>query len=381
MILSPTTNATPLPEADAILSVLAGGAWQPGPGVNRDRLCTFAASQGVAGLLFEVLKAGGTPEIPACLERAYYAAAARNTLHIHALARLEKALAGSGVQVMALKGAALLFSAYPDPGLRPMEDLDLLVRPEDRTRFATLLAGLGYRAHPDRSNLFSDEVVRLDIHCHALNADRVPGRTGLLPAGMAPLWELSLPLGQGHRNIVRPCDADLTLLLCQHALKHSYARLIWLVDIHRMLYRPDAAFFRDLARRARELSQEKPLAYSLYIIRDFFRFSVPAELRAFVAGINAPERFLLDIKCSREPFGLLGEMLCLLALPGVHARLRFAADVLFPREGPETVGWSGVQRLIGRIGRATALALGQANLLVRAARRPVRRSRTRNKAS
>ena len=57
------------------------------------------------------------------------------------------ALREAGVEVVALKGAALAFFHYPEPGLRPMGDLDLLLRePRDLGRATAVLSRAGWRA-------------------------------------------------------------------------------------------------------------------------------------------------------------------------------------------------------------------------------------------
>ncbi|HXV98493.1 MAG TPA: nucleotidyltransferase family protein [Anaerolineae bacterium] len=49
------------------------------------------------------------------------------------------------IPVMPLKGSILAATYYPEAGLRPMADLDLLIRPQDFASSATLLVQLGYR--------------------------------------------------------------------------------------------------------------------------------------------------------------------------------------------------------------------------------------------
>jgi hypothetical protein len=57
------------------------------------------------------------------------------------------ALRAAGVEVVALKGAALAFFHYPEPALRPMGDLDLLLaEPGDLARATRALEGSGWRA-------------------------------------------------------------------------------------------------------------------------------------------------------------------------------------------------------------------------------------------
>ena len=90
-------------------------------------------------------------------------------------------LRAAGVEVVALKGAALAFFHYPDAALRPMGDLDLLLRdPRDVERATDALAGAGWRALFDtpRHRVFAredervprpaaedpDNPIRLEIH-------------------------------------------------------------------------------------------------------------------------------------------------------------------------------------------------------------------------
>jgi hypothetical protein len=68
----------------------------------------------------------------------------RVTLLLRELAELLAACHAAGLMVMPLKGALLAARYYAQPGLRPMNDLDLLVRPVDEPGMLELLAGLGY---------------------------------------------------------------------------------------------------------------------------------------------------------------------------------------------------------------------------------------------
>ena len=51
-----------------------------------------------------------------------------------------------GIETMLLKGAALLILFYKDAGLRPMTDVDLLVRRDQANRAIQLLTSLGWKS-------------------------------------------------------------------------------------------------------------------------------------------------------------------------------------------------------------------------------------------
>ena len=50
----------------------------------------------------------------------------------------------NGVGLLLVKGIALANCVYSDPGLRPMRDIDILVREDDLTAMQAILSGLGY---------------------------------------------------------------------------------------------------------------------------------------------------------------------------------------------------------------------------------------------
>jgi hypothetical protein len=69
----------------------------------------------------------------------------RVALLLHDLAEILRACEREGIPAVPLKGSLLATLYYGEPGLRPMNDLDLLVRPADEERVLRLLARLGYQ--------------------------------------------------------------------------------------------------------------------------------------------------------------------------------------------------------------------------------------------
>lgn len=75
-----------------------------------------------------------------------------NAIHAQ-LAELLIALNGRGLTPVVLKGAYLASAVYPAPGLRPMNDIDLLFRPADLRLAEAALAELGYGAKEKSADL------------------------------------------------------------------------------------------------------------------------------------------------------------------------------------------------------------------------------------
>jgi Uncharacterised nucleotidyltransferase len=62
-----------------------------------------------------------------------------------------RALSEHGIEALVLKGGALAHLVYPEPGLRPMEDIDILVAPDSTAPAREVLLSLGYVAPPENS--------------------------------------------------------------------------------------------------------------------------------------------------------------------------------------------------------------------------------------
>ena len=58
-----------------------------------------------------------------------------------------------GIDVILLKGADLRHRLYGDPAARPMDDLDVLINPEDLPRARSVLAAMGFRLAPEYVDL------------------------------------------------------------------------------------------------------------------------------------------------------------------------------------------------------------------------------------
>jgi len=155
----------------------------------------------------------------------------------------------AGIPLMPLKGSTLSLSHYPDPALRPMGDLDLLVAPQDFAAMTTLLQTLGYKptaTHGPTALLFAhptaDHVV--DYTCeHPDNPRKVELFSQIkrevwygasLNNGTLDLFA-SATTGQLLGEPVQmPTAAAMLLLLTTHALKHQLvgtARLLQWLDL------------------------------------------------------------------------------------------------------------------------------------------------------
>ena len=136
------------------------------------------------------------------------------------------------IDVMLLKGAALVPLVHRDPGVRPMDDLDLLVHGDDLALADRVIRALGYTAsestpvantrlgstrtafspHHLSALVRTDGKVTIELH-HKL------GSSGsAADFDVAGLWARAVPSTAGEVSCSRPSTQDLLAHLCLHFL-------------------------------------------------------------------------------------------------------------------------------------------------------------------
>lgn len=161
------------------------------------------------------------------LKNQYRHHALRNLRIYRELADLTQKLNDAGIDSIALKGTYLARFVYPELGLRPMRDLDILVPKEDVVRAFELLIASGYRqvSHSHESTwlilghhlpgLKSPSGILIELH-HGLVS---PNQGEFLP----DIWQRRIMRKIGETPVYFLCPEDLLLHLCLHAaLEHKF---------------------------------------------------------------------------------------------------------------------------------------------------------------
>jgi hypothetical protein len=230
--------------------------------------------------------------------------------------------------VLLRKGAHLLPLLYRDPGLRPMADIDLLVRPGAAGDVAEILRGRGYTTGnllPDRSAIIAQSRrVELFWHLHtnnlptlhrlvpdnpyveAISVDLVtglflPGAGYHIPVGDLFGRAVDIELATGCRAPAMDVT-DLLIDICAHLFKESttlrylhvgkHQRLIQYLDLAGLLGHPDLR--PDLVlERVDRYGVGPPVYFALAHLDLLYPGLVPEHL---IAGLRPavpdPPRFL-----------------------------------------------------------------------------------------
>jgi hypothetical protein len=205
-----------------------------------ERLSVQAEEHGLGPLLYLHLRAAGVhlpPTTKRELQGLYLRHRHANQVRMRVLREILVAYDTAGIQALVLKGAALSHLIYPEPGLRPMGDIDILVKKSEARRAQNLLAELGFNAplppderlpekHMAVATLRTEGLlVSVEVH-HDLFGARYPVSiedVASLPFALDGLSAYTL----GH--------ADMLWHLCQHMILRASVfnptRLIWVADI------------------------------------------------------------------------------------------------------------------------------------------------------
>jgi hypothetical protein len=215
---------------------------------ERDALPAQAEAHGMTPLLCRHLQAAGV-SLPLDVKRELYALAVRhrlaNQVHTRVLRDILTCYQAVGIRVIVLKGIALCHLLYPEPGLRPMGDLDLLVGEADAARAQELLSGLGFSAPmpTDRQGAAHRHLgqamasvegfsICVEIHHHLFEEETAPIPMGIKDLTSAPL---SFALEPDDLTAQTLGYEDTIWYLCQHLIGDttvfSAPKLIWVADI------------------------------------------------------------------------------------------------------------------------------------------------------
>lgn len=313
-----------------------------------DALCRAARAGGTAPLLSHVARGQGL--LPASVEAdlllTYFQSAADNLTLLRELERVLCALGAADVPVALLKGAALTNTVYGDPALRPMTDLDLLVRQMDASTALRLLSALGYRRahgepHPGDALAYENEIVLrkqmpvgtlVEVHWSLFDS---PYHQHVLC--MDWFWQTALlsHVGDASARVLGP-EAQV-LHLCGHLMLHHgngwEARLLWLHDVAEVITHYQGQLdWDDVLAHAEAYDLVLPLQRILPYVAGTWRVPIPPAVLDRLRTLRPSReeaRVFTRLTAARRPVAQRF-WADLASMPGRGHRLRFAWRNLLP---------------------------------------------------
>lgn len=244
--------------------------------------------QAVAPLIWRrIAEQGLAPDIPgpvrAGMKQSYLASEARNLFHFSKLDRITGALGRAGIPVALLKGAHIGRYVYRNPALRPMADIDLLVRPEDVNRALRVMHELGYRGgasipfklmrdfHHHAPTLDDGSGVAVEIHWNIVPPNRH------FPVDPDDLWRNAHCMEAGPSEKIHLLAPEAVLLsVCAHAAwqhRLSLNSILSLADMDRIAR--DGVDWQTFLSQASDWRMQRPAYLGLTLIQRFLGSPVP----------------------------------------------------------------------------------------------------------
>jgi len=232
------------------------------------------------------------------LKDAYLASAA---MHLRRQGELRQALTAlrvEGIPVIVLKGAALAETVYPDPAMRVMEDVDILVEEQHLERADGVIRSFGYET---AETPYEEEIVReghrhyprlegksrltsFEVHRHLVTQDT------RFHFDISACWQSARRAVIAGVETMIPAPDEMLLHLCvgffldRRRFHQSFAALRQLVDISETIrhYGPELDWDR-FVRLTRQRRMEGPAFCALASAKELL-------------GVEVPEGPLVDVR-------------------------------------------------------------------------------------
>jgi len=262
------------------------------------RLVARAVQHGLAPMLWWRLKREGfildeDARFAPLIETAHHTAVGAALLD-HGLRAVDTALRDAAIPALWLKGAALAPTVYPEPALRPMGDLDVLVPYDQREAALAVIQRIGYDFYEDEGHIFGGgrdpllarlsyhyhrrggpgSVIVLEVHYRLLSSD-----DELLPLDQhAWFWSQRAMLTLADGFVLHTLTPEAHLLyLCAHALlQHGGADtyLLRILDLHLLIAQSDLRW-DVIVDQAVVFGWTTPIAEALTAAQAYFSTPVP----------------------------------------------------------------------------------------------------------
>jgi len=250
------------------------------------RACIDAASWRLLPLLAENLKRLGQapPPLLQRIESIHRYIWLRNMVHLNRARQAVQMIESQGVRTLLLKGAPLVHLHYKDPGLRSMEDFDVLIptdkawdtiqfllRKRWRESFIQSKLDREWVANHHSLNFVGPDDTRLDLHWHIFPERVQPGNDDAF-------WNHAQPLEFNGAATLALSPTDELLAACLHGIRWERVPPIrWIADAHVILRGGASIEWRRMVEQARALGQLLPLRVALNTLRFEFGAAIPDE--------------------------------------------------------------------------------------------------------
>ena len=249
-------------------------------------LLATAMQHKLGPILFHILKpyyadSNIPPQCQDLLRKIYFNSASRNMKLYSQLEEVLQKFAREGIPVTLLKGAYMAKYVYDNIALRPMSDIDLLIKQDDLGKVHHLLLNDGYSII---ESSFAGELppyqkkgkVALEVHSHL---KVLPNKEY---ADINKIWTRTNKVVIGEAEALTLCPEDLFLHLCLHnCIQHRFENgLVACIDTKYFLKHFEKEIdWEQLWHQAQEWGIERAVYLMLALTEKIIKLPIPEQIR------------------------------------------------------------------------------------------------------
>jgi len=262
----------------------------------------------VRGLFYREIKSRNFPtelvpvDVKNRLRAAYRNLATRNTSLFFDAAKVIKSLAENQLPVIALKGLALAKNIYGDIALRPMSDIDLLLKEEDLVKAGRILLTLGYKQDfPAWESMLktyhhlpfftNKSGTIIELHWNIVTPD------SFVKVDLDGLWARACLIKVDNIEVRAFSAEDLFLHLCIHACFHLQTGidLIPFCDLAGLLKTSAAKIdWQIVIARASRWGAQKCVYLMLLLVRELLGAAPPDKIMSAIKPADYQPAFFTE---------------------------------------------------------------------------------------
>lgn len=263
--------------------------------INWDEFVPLVAYHGVGGLLFywtrKLKRESSLPrDIYRSLHGIYESNLPISENYRKTIKKILMRFYESEIEVVLLKGAQLAHVDYPHFSLRPMGDIDLLVKGSNQSSVIKLMLEMGFNLYDTgqtcnkffirqiskRRKKKTHKPIFIEVHSNL----QVPIRLNRsFSMDVDEFWNSTQMKSTAGFPFLQLCPTYNLIYLCSHLGDHHFSRLIWAYDIALLIHRHreeiDWGKLEDLCRRMKIRS---PFYYSLSLCQETFQIPIPEKV-------------------------------------------------------------------------------------------------------
>jgi hypothetical protein len=313
--------------------------------INWDNFTENAVGESIAPILYGLVSSIDQfpGDILTRLNHYYYDSAVNNAILFRELNSLLLNLNNNQIEVILLKGSALATQIYPNIAMRPMVDLDILVKPKNVPGVIKVLQNNGYQLvrqeeqpgftlnYENEIGLFKQDSIPklIEIHWNLFNSIFYQYK---IPTSW--LWNstTSISINNTPALMLNP-EANL-LHLCGHLSFHHFGKgWLWIHDLAEIIMHFDKNLdWEKLLDLAQQFDLVLALKTNLITVTEIYGQIIPIDFMQKLSGIepsNGEVKYFSSLSMQHKTSGrtFLEDLSC---LPDWRKKIHFAFSNIFP---------------------------------------------------